>query len=353
MKNYEIKIFDSFSKELVNNWNEFEIKSSHHIFQTLKWQKLWYEKQHEYKYKIKNCIIFIYEDNKLIMILPLNIKNYHSIKILSWSGFPFSDYNIPLIIKDKQFQKDDFKIIWNNILKKIQNFDCIVLANQPENIFNKKNPFYHFLYNKINNEYNGIELKKGFHIKKNELDNIRYQVNRLEKIGKLEFKIARDLNEKKKVLEYIIQHKSKQYINTKAWNLFKEKFNTDFFILSNLALEDKAYITYMEIDKKIIAAHSGYVYGNTYYYLFPVYDIEYKKYSPGKILLKKIIEDSKLNLINYFDLTIGTENYKRNYSNNTQYSATFLHSINLKGSFFIFLLKLKEFFKKILKLSKF
>ena len=353
MKNYEIKIFDSFSKELVNNWSEFEIKSSHHIFQTLKWQKLWYEKQQEYKYKIKNCIIFVYEDNKLIMILPLNIKNYYSIKILSWSGFPFSDYNIPLIIKDNQFQKDDFKIIWNNILKKIQNFDCIVLANQPENIFNKKNPFYHFLYNKINNEYNGIELKKEFHIKKNELDNIRYQVNRLEKIGKLEFKIARDLNEKKKVLEYIIQHKSKQYINTKAWNLFKEKFNTDFFILSNLALEDKAYITYMEIDKKIIAAHSGYVYENTYYYLFPVYDIEYKKYSPGKILLKKIIEDSKLNLLNYFDLTIGTENYKRNYSNNTQYSAIFLHSINLKGSFFIFLLKLKEFFKKILKLSKF
>ena len=66
------------------------------------------------------------------------IRNFYSIKILSWSGFPFSDYNIPLIIKDKEFQEDDFKIIWKNILNKIQNFDCIVLDNQPENIFKKK-----------------------------------------------------------------------------------------------------------------------------------------------------------------------------------------------------------------------
>ena len=120
-----------------------------------------------------------------------------------------------------------------------------------------------------------------------------------------------------------------------------------------MALEDKVYITYIEIDKKIIAAHSGYVYRNTCYYLFPVYDIEYKKYSPGKILLKKIIEDSKLNSLDYFDLTIGNENYKKNYSNNKQNSAIFLDSINLKGFCFIYFLKLKDLLKKISKFLKF
>ncbi len=353
MKNYEIKIFDSYSKELVTHWEEFEKQAYHHIFQTLKWQKLWYEKQQEYRYKIKNYTILIYENDKLIMILPMIIKNFYSIKILSWSGFPFSDYNIPLIIKDKEFQEDDFKIVWKNILNKIQNFDCIVLDNQPENIFKKKNPFYYFLNNRINNEYYGIKLKKEFEIKKNELDNIRYQINRLKKLGKLEFKIASDFNEKKKVIEYIIQHKSKQYNNTKAWNLFKQKFNRDFFISSNLTLDDEAYITYMEINKKIIAAHSGYIYKNICYYLFPVYNLEYKKYSPGKILLKKIIDDSKSNFLDYFDLTIGPENYKKNYSNNKQNSSIFLESINFKGSCLVFLFKLKDLLKKISKITKF
>ena len=50
--------------------------------------------------------------------------------------------------------------------------------------------------------------------------------------------------------------------------------------------------------------------------LFPAYDNDYRKYSPGKILLKKIIDHSRLNSIDYFDLTIGSEDYKKNFSNN-------------------------------------
>ena len=104
----------------------------------------------------------------------------------------------------------------------------------------------------------------------------------------------------------------------------------------------------MEIDKKIIAAHSGYIYENICYYLFPVYNLEYKKYSPGKILLKKIIDDSKSNFLDYFDLTIGSENYKKNYSNHKQNSSIFFESVNFKGSCLIFLFKLKNLLKKIL-----
>ena len=76
-------------------------------------------------------------------------------------------------------------------------------------------------------------------------------------------------------------------------------------------MEEKSYITYLQLDNEIIAAHSGYVYNNICYYLFPVYNINYHKYSPGKILLKKIIDDSKSNSLDYFDLTIGDEDYKK------------------------------------------
>ena len=151
-------------------------------------KKLWLEKQLEYKYNIKNYTILVYENNELIMILPLNIKNQYSIKILSWSGFPFSDYNIPLIIKDLDISYEDFKMIWKIVLEGITNIDCIVLQNQPKNIFTQKNPFYYFLNNKINNECYGIKLDKEFNLKKNELDNIKYQTNRLKKLGNLNFK---------------------------------------------------------------------------------------------------------------------------------------------------------------------
>ena len=179
------------------------------------------------------------------MILPLNIKNQYSIKILSWSGFPFSDYNIPLIIKDLDISYEDFKMIWKIVLEGITNIDCIVLQNQPKNIFTQKNPFYYFLNNKINNECYGIKLDNEFNLKKNELDNIKYQTNRLKKLGNLNFKKAKSIDEKKKILNFIVQHKSQQYIKTKVRNLFKDRFNKDFFILSSLAMDEKADITYM------------------------------------------------------------------------------------------------------------
>ncbi len=346
MDNYKIEIFDSFSEKLEICWKEFEKDSFHYIFQTFKWQKLWLEKQLEYEKKITNCTTLVYENNELIMIMPFNIKNYLNIKILSWSGFPFSDYNAPLISKKKQFKKDDFKIIWNKILNKIKSIDCIILDNQPENIIDQKNPFFIFLKNKINNVFFGIEYDKNFKIKKKELDNIRYQTNRLNTLGKLTFKVAKSIEEKKKIIDFIIHNKSKQYKNTKAWNIFKEKIYLDFFISSNLVIDQKSYITYLEFDGKVIAAHSGYTYQKISYYLFPVYDNEFKRYSPGKILLKYIIDDAENNLFDYFDLTIGSENYKKDYSNRKLNSALFLKSKSLKGFIYIFLVKIKLIIKK-------
>lgn len=352
MINFEIKIFSSLTEELKEDWQEFEKKSFHHIFQTFRWQKLWLEKQIEYKNDVQNYTILVYENKKLIMILPFNIRSKFSIKTLSWSGFPFSDYNIPLMIKGKELSKDEFIIIWKLILDSIQNCDCIVLNNQPEKILYQNNPFYNFLDNKINNQYYGIKFNQEFELKKKEIENIRYQINRLKKIGKLNFKIAKDKDEKKKILDFIVQHKSKQYINTNAWNLYKQKKNKDFFLSSNLIMEEKSYITYLQINNEIIAAHSGYVYKNICYYLFPVYNINYHKYSPGKILLKKIIDDSKLNSLDYFDLTIGDEDYKKSYSNNKFYSATALQAVNIKGNLYILLLRFKMILKKFLKRSK-
>ena len=282
------------------------------------------------------------------MILPLNVKNFYSIKILNWSGFPFSDYNAPLVAKNKIFKEDDFKLIWKLILNKIKKIDCIFFDNQPEYIISQKNPFFSYLTSKINNEYYGIELSK-FEINKNELNNIKYQISRLGDLGNLKFKKAQSISEKNKILDFIIYNKTKQYENTNAWNLFKNEIYREFFIYSNLMLDEKAYITYLEIDEKIIAAHSGYIYKKICYYLFPVYNNSYSKYSPGKVLLKSIIDESNQNMLQYFDLTIGSETYKKKYSNKKFYSSFFLKSLTLKGILYIILLKIKFSFKNILK----
>ena len=60
-----------------------------------------------------------------------------------------------------------------------------------------------YLKTKVNNSYYGIYLNKEFELKKNELDNIKYQTNRLKKLGKLEFKIMNE-NENSMLNKFLV-----------------------------------------------------------------------------------------------------------------------------------------------------
>ena len=135
-------------------------------------------------------------------------------------------------------------------------------------------------------------MNKEFEVKKNELDNIKYQTNRLKKLGKLEFKIMNENENFTKIVNFIINNKSEQYKRTNAWNLFQIDSHRNFFRLIHIKLKQNIFIASLSLDNEIIAAHSGFVYNNRLYYLFPAYDYTYNKYSPGKILLKKLIEIS-------------------------------------------------------------
>jgi CelD/BcsL family acetyltransferase involved in cellulose biosynthesis len=347
MKNLEIKIYKDFSDELSKLWLTFESESENYFFQSYNWQKLWYKQQIKYKNKINNHTVVVFIGNIIVMILPLNIQYNNNVKILSWSGFPFSDYNAPLIKSNYIIDQKVFAIIWKKIISN-NDFDCVFFDNQPEKIINLLNPFFYFLKNNNNNYYYGIKFDKEFDIKKKELANIKYQTNRLKNIGRLDFKTASNTEDINKVLRFITVNKFKQYERTNAWNLFNIDMHRDFFELCNLTLKENIDISYLSLNNEIIAAQSGFKYKKRYYYLFPAYKNEFRKFSPGKILLQKLIIEHKSKLFDCFDLTIGSENYKANFSNYKMKSALFFHSKNLKGFIYILFCKLKYFIKLLI-----
>ena len=67
-------------------------------------------------------------------------------------------------------------------------------------------------------------------VKKNELDNIKYQTNRLKKLGKSRVQIMNENENSTKIINFIINNKSEQYKRTNAWNLFKIDSHRNFFV---------------------------------------------------------------------------------------------------------------------------
>ena len=76
--------------------------------------------------------------------------------------------------------------------------------------------------------------------------------------------------------------------------------------------------------------------------------MEYKRYSPGKILLHFLVKKCVDERINYFDFTSGTERYKKKWSNNEVRSFTTLKSLNIVGFFYILLIESKILFKSLI-----
>ena len=54
-----------------------------------------------------------------VCILPFNINRKFFIKFLNWNGFPFSDYNCPIVRNNFEFTSDHFELILSKIKKDV------------------------------------------------------------------------------------------------------------------------------------------------------------------------------------------------------------------------------------------
>ena len=136
---YTYKIFDSFTKECEEIFNNKEVKFNLTFFQHIE-----YIKEITKCNKSKLKIVVIYNDNLVLTILPFEIKKYFFVKVLQWIGTKYSDYCNPILSKNLQsnINKKYFLDIWSLILNDMKNdLDLIFLNNQLSLINEQPNPF--------------------------------------------------------------------------------------------------------------------------------------------------------------------------------------------------------------------
>ena len=359
-KNFDIKIFKSFEDPLKNIWKEFEKESSNYCFQNFYWVKNWYEKFKSQE-EIDACIVVIYSDKIICGVLPFCIHKKSSLKFLKWMGGEQSDYMNGLFSKNFILKQDEFVNLWKLIKKQLPSFDLVYFYNQPENIMGSSNPFVKNLKAVRNSFTDGIKVENSFeeylnlNIKKKFLNDTKRSFNQLNKRGQLEFKIHNksDILNKSDFVQKILDDKVLRLKELNIKNSFTKniqefytKFNSEEFENGEL------HVSSLELDGKTLASHWGVVYKNIFYYLLPsIVKNELMRYSPGRLLLYHLIKWSFENKIKRFDLTLGEESYKKEWSNSKVFLYDFVEPNKLKSYPHFFYLKvriqLKKFLKKI------
>ena len=344
---YTYKIFDTVTKECEDVFNTKDVKLNSTFFQHIEYIK-------EITKYNKNIlkIIVIYHNNLVLTILPFEIKKYFFVKVLQWIGTEYSDYCNPILSKSLKlnFNKKRFLDTWRLILNDMKNdFDLVFLNNQLALINEQPNPFVdYFQTSKFSTVYN-INLDSNFN---DYIENIRiknkkhaYEIHRTTiKYEKLKetsknLKITiqdsdHDLIDFNKIAEEKKDQLFRKNINNKFDNNFKRVFK-NLIQLKRI----KFYVISLISEDKPLSRCFGFVHENTFYYYIPtVLSNSLANYKPGKILILQIIQWCINNNITKFDFGLGSEKYKKHFSNREISLHRYLKSFSFKGSILYFVM---------------
>lgn len=348
--NFYVKIFSENSEDLLNDWGDLENEISISLFQSTSWFESWYGNIYDKTKDILRVYCFYNKKTKKIeVIFPLIIKKKFNLKICEFFNQNLSDYNYMLVKKNCSLNILD---IWNNLCNDLKKkCDLIHFERLPNEINCTKNDLNIF-NNKIIKKNSHINFAnkqniRFLHLQKQLPTNIKRKERNLSKIKDFYYKNVKDL-EYDNFIENLIKLKIEQYNRTGARNIFNEKIISfyKYFFKNNTKVKPFLSALVEKKTEKIIAGTFSFIFRDTFFWLFPVYDINYKKFSPGLIYLKYLFNDLGENYkINLFDFGAGDEEYKLNLSNKKILLYDFHKVFTQKGIIFILIYKILYFFK--------
>lgn len=336
--------------QLKDKWNELlALSSSPIIFQRYEWvSSCW-------KYFSKPgeglFVFLVYDCEELIGIIPLKGKSrrnkYYDFSLIGADVYDYSD----LLIK-KGKEKDIVDGLLNHLREQHRNF-TISFKNIPQDCdssryLSKKmseGDIKGYIYSEDCVPYLVLpESKEGFlpEITKRLRADIMRQVNRLSSQGELRLESCDNLEEALKMSDVFFAQHIKRWESSNGYSVYKFKTKKEFLrvLLKGLFAPKIANMFTLFLGPRPIATCFALAFKGRFIYLSPTYDIEYAKYSPGKILLYKLINRCIEEGYEIFDFGIGCEAYKMQWPCNIfKLHSFFIFSGN--GGITEFLSKLK------------
>ena len=319
-----IRDFEEF-KALKDEWNKTLMKSQCNTFYlTFEWLSTWWQYFGEGD---ELFVILIRDDGKLIGAAPLMIKKTQLGGItvdrkLQFIAHDVSDY-MDFMITDKP--EKCFSLIFDQIKMRSNLWDWAEFVYIPEN-----SPLLSYWLNQsglkeVRDISVVIDLTKYQNweeyfrsLDKKVRDDVKRQENNLKRMGEISLEIFTDYDQINSTLSKFFELHRKRW----AEEGFKSQFQDERLKKRYLALAEvlsssgRVELSCLKVDQVIAALHFGFVYNERYYYYTPAFNPEFKKFSPGKLLLANLIRNSFEKRFKKFDLLRGAEKYKFFWSDN-------------------------------------
>lgn len=357
INDFTITVIDSLvSAEIV--WRDFETAPNHYVFQTYDWLSLWHKHIGVHERVRPYVVLIARRDHDPSILLPLAIEKKSGIKRLVWLGGKESDYHGPLLAKEyaAQFDGEAFPEIWAEVLRLLPPVDVVFLERQPATIGDQKNPFMALECIPYLDDAHLTRLEGSWETyyqskrSRKTRKRLRNYEHGLSKHGELNYRVLDVADEIRPIAAELFARKSRRHRETGVPDLFDDVGREEFFTSAVLEtpLRDKVKIAALTVGSDIAAATLFVVYNSRIYDILPVYDTEkFGKYSVGTIFLMMNIQWCFENNISIYDFTIGDDQYKEQWCEETTHLFHHMMPRTIKGRCLVSFRKLRNQLREV------
>ena len=351
-----IEIFSSFSSELEKIWQNFEDEAVDSPFQSYVWLNHWQNNVGGPLLSIVPQIVIVWNEKETMAVFPMGIREFQGCSILEWLGGEHTDYMGPLLSKSWKRMGKDFQFCWNNIIDKLDHFDVIHFKKQKEYFAEMYNPLLSILKNKKYLYSSQSELEKSWdvfyakHTNSKTRQTDRRKLRKLSGLGRVSLKIAENKVVKYKIIEKMMQQKSRRYNDTGVWDMLSVPEHKVFYEKLVEITDDyiRIHCAALIVGDVFVATHVGFVDKSTFYYLMPAHEGgDWERYSPGRLLLEHLIEWAIQDDLKVFDFTVGGDNYKKDWCDTETPLFEILEAVTFKGKIYVIAQNIKQTLKQM------
>ncbi len=313
----QVRIYRAFDSDMEEVWHRLQGDCDYFMFQTYEWLAHWQHTIGDHSYGIEPCVAVVSDSGGPVALFPFGVRKIFGVRVLEFLGGVQSDYNAPLISSAGP-SPGQFTQLWNSVMEALPAHDVRSLVRMPETCGGFRNPVLDAVPSFCEGASYGATLPDSWEEFRQRLpskfqkDNAR-MIRRLSEKGHFEFVVAATVSEFNEIVEVMFSQKEQRYKETGARNILADPHTRDFYRgLGELVAEDaKVHLSALVVNGEILATHLGAVHNGRFYYLFPTFaGAAWSKYSPGRLLLEKLVQWAIDNRISIFDFTIGGEAYK-------------------------------------------
>jgi len=276
--------------------------------------------------RTRTIFVGVFDDvGRPILLLPLGIERRRGVRVLGFLDGGVLDYNAPVVFEPvRTWERQSLERLWSQLIAVLPPFDVAIFDKMPADICGVPNPLIGLASAPYDQSGYLLNITRSW--EEFAATRLSYkrdssaQRRRLAKFGQVAFTIAQTPVDRQRVLEAMMRQKSRHFIETLGVDKFDAPGCRQYYIamVERFPWPGPLLICGLEVDGKILSTNWGLICNGRFVGIVMSYEGgEWKRFSPGRLLLEDLLKWNFTNRTSIFDFGIGNESYKFAYVDET------------------------------------